>query len=74
MELFQTGYEVNDAYTACLDMGTPDQLTRSQVAQLNLAASGASIRTETLKHAAGPLVRDLPLRQNDVLLRLLRRL
>jgi xylan 1,4-beta-xylosidase len=73
MELFQTGYKVNDAYTAYLEMGAPAQLTRAQVDQLNSAASGAPIRTETFKHAGGPFVRDLPLRQNDVLLILLRR-
>jgi hypothetical protein len=26
MELFQTGYKVNDAYTAYLEMGAPAQL------------------------------------------------
>ena len=43
MELFQTGYKVNDAYTAYLDMGAPAQLTRAQVDQLNSAANGAPI-------------------------------
>ena len=74
MELFQTGYKVNDAYTAYLEMGASVQLTRAQVDQLNSAASGAPIRTETFKHLGGSFVRDLPLRQNDVLLMMLRKL
>jgi len=73
-ELYQTGYRVNDPYTAYLDMGAPDQLTRAQVDALQRHASGAPTQTAVLKHPGGLFSREFTLRQNDVLLVLLKRL
>jgi len=41
LETYRIGYEQNDAYTAYLHLGAPQQLTREQVKQINRAASGA---------------------------------
>jgi len=35
LEVYRTGYHANDAYTAYLEMGSPKDLTRTQVAYLN---------------------------------------
>ncbi len=74
LELYQTGYRVNDAYTAYLDMGAPDQLTPAQVEALRSNASGTPAQKVLLKHTGGTLVREIPLRQNDVFLVLLHKL
>jgi xylan 1,4-beta-xylosidase len=74
LQVRQTGYRVNDAYTMYLDMGAPDQLTRAQTEALRQGASGAPVQQVLLKHPGGPFTKDLPLRQNDVLLVTLRKL
>jgi xylan 1,4-beta-xylosidase len=35
LEIYRTGYHANDAYTAYLEMGSPNQLTVEQTAKLN---------------------------------------
>ena len=47
LAVYRTGYMQNDAYTAYLHMGSPNQLTRAQVAALQNAASGAPSETRT---------------------------
>src|SRR5450756_2673029 len=44
LQVYQTGYRVNDAYTMYLDMGAPDQLTRAQTEALRQGASGAPLQ------------------------------
>ena len=48
MNIYRTGYGQNDAYTAWLHLGSPNQLTRQQVASLQSAASGAPAETRTI--------------------------
>jgi xylan 1,4-beta-xylosidase len=73
--LYQVGYRKNDAYTAYLDLGSPAQLTRAQVAQLHAASSGKPIEEKTITvRANGTFERELPLRENDVFLLVLRKL
>ena len=74
LQVYQTGYRVNDAYTMYLDMGAPDQLTRAQTEALRQGASGAPLQQVSLKHPGGLFTKDLPLRENDVLLVMLRKL
>jgi len=74
LQVRQTGYRVNDAYTMYLDMGAPDQLTRGQAEALRQGASGAPVQQVVVKHPGGLFTRDLSLRQNDVLLVVLRKL
>ena len=74
VEIYRTGYRVNDAYTIYLDMGAPDQLTRAQVDALQSSANGAPGQQLVFKHPGGRFSRDLTLSQNDVALVLLRKL
>jgi xylan 1,4-beta-xylosidase len=55
-------------------MGAPDQLTRAQTEALRQGASGAPVQQVLVKHPGGLFTKDLPLRQNDVLLVELRKL
>ena len=68
LQVRQTGYRVNDAYTMYLDMGAPSQLTRAQTEALRQGASGAPVQQLLVKHPGGLFTKDLPLRQNDVVL------
>ncbi|HSY42956.1 MAG TPA: hypothetical protein VK811_03535, partial [Candidatus Acidoferrum sp.] len=67
MEIYHTGYRANDVYTGYLDMGSPSQLTPTQVEILHKASSGDPESVETIQVEAGkPFVREFPMRQNDV--------
>jgi xylan 1,4-beta-xylosidase len=74
LEVYRTGYRVNDAYTTYLDMGAPDQLTRAQVEALKQDSSGAPVQRILVKHSGGAFLHEMPLRQNDVYLLLLHKL
>ncbi|HEY1662143.1 MAG TPA: glycoside hydrolase [Verrucomicrobiae bacterium] len=67
LEIYQTGYRVNDVFTSYLDLGAPSQLTRGQVKVLRKQSSGDPISAETLQIEAGkPFIRTFNMRQNDV--------
>jgi xylan 1,4-beta-xylosidase len=69
LEVFKVGYRANDAYSAYLDLGSPDQLTRAQVAQLKAASSGAPLSLATVKVGKdGVFKQEFSLRENDVVL------
>jgi xylan 1,4-beta-xylosidase len=74
LQVYRTGYRVNDAYTMYLDMGAPDQLTRAQTDALRYGASGAPVQQVVVKHSGGLFAKDLPLRENDVVLVVLQKL
>jgi xylan 1,4-beta-xylosidase len=74
LTLYQVGYRVNDAYAVYKDLGSPAQLTRAQVEQLNAASSGKPVEQIAITiPAAGTFDRELPLRENDVFLLTLNR-
>jgi xylan 1,4-beta-xylosidase len=67
LKAYKVGYRSNDAYTAYLDMGSPGQLTRSQVAKLKNAGSGEPYLSETVEVGAARVFdRIYAMRQNDV--------
>jgi len=75
LKTYRVGYRSNDAYTAYLDLGSPAQLTRSQVAKLKDAASGSPYLSETLEVGADHVVdRTYAMRQNDAVLVVLTKL
>ncbi len=74
VSVFAIGYQKNDAYTAYLRMGAPSQLTPAQVKALDSIASGDPVEQSVIDHPGGALVRELPLRENDVYLVVLSRL
>ncbi len=74
LQVDQTGYRANDAYTLYLDMGAPSQLTPAQVDAIQQGASGAPVAQRVLKHPGGAFSKEIPLRENDVVLVQLKRL
>jgi xylan 1,4-beta-xylosidase len=64
---FRVGYRANDVQSAWRDLGSPGQLTRSDVGRLREAASGGPAIDESL--VVGPdgrVTRSFEMRENDV--------
>ena len=68
LNVFRTGYKQNDAYTAYLAMGSPNQLTRDQVAALQKSASGAPSETRTVTIRNHVFEQQFEMHQNDTVL------
>ena len=67
LKIYQVGYRVNDAYAVYKDLGSPAQLTRAQVAQINAASDGSPVEQLSVTVGKdGVFVCDLPMRENDV--------
>jgi xylan 1,4-beta-xylosidase len=74
LEIYQVGYRVNDAYATYLDLGSPAQLTKAQVAKIKSDNSGAPIARSTIKVGRdGKVQQRFDLRENDVCLFVLKR-
>jgi len=74
LEIYKVGYRVNDAYATYLDLGSPAQLTRAQVAKIKSGNSGAPIATSKLKVGPdGKVQQQFDLRENDVCLLVLKK-
>jgi xylan 1,4-beta-xylosidase len=73
LKVYRTGYMQNDAYTAYLHMGSPQQLTRAQVASLQEAASGAPVETREVIVKDGSFISEYQLNENDTVLLTLQR-
>jgi len=64
---YRVGYRINDVQSAWRDLGSPAQLTKSQVEQLRRAASGDPAVDETVEVGAdGRCLRRFEMRENDV--------
>ena len=68
LTIWHTGYQQNDAYTAYLHMGSPSQLTRDQVAQLQQAASGNPTESRTITITNHEFRSTFAMHQNDTVL------
>ncbi|WP_018016253.1 GH39 family glycosyl hydrolase [Teredinibacter turnerae] len=67
LQIAQVGFRENDAYSEYVDMGSPNQLTRSQVEKLKKTATGAPHTTRIIRiDKSGRFDLELPLRENDV--------
>lgn len=65
----QVGYQRNDAFTGYIGMGSPAQLSKTQVSTLKGLATGAPQQKKTVRVGAdGRFSTSLPLRENDVYL------
>lgn len=75
LEVYKVGYRVNDAHTAYIDMGRPNQLTRHQVEELKKQSDGSPVRTELVEvDDNGIFSKEFDIRENDVvMLNLVRR-
>jgi xylan 1,4-beta-xylosidase len=69
MEVYKVGYRSNDAFTSYLDLGKPSQLTRLQVEQIKKQNDGSPVTKEIISVKSGtPLLKELDIRENDVLM------
>lgn len=66
MAVYKIGYRSNDAYTTYLDLGSPSQLTKQQVAEIKQRNNGSPLSTETITISTTGFEKELPLRENDV--------
>ena len=74
LDIYKVGYRVNDAYATYLDLGSPSQLTKAQVAKIKSDNSGAPIASSKVKVGLdGKFQQQVDLRENDVYLFLLKR-
>ena len=69
LEVYRTGYHANDPYTAYMEMGSPKDLTPSQVAHLNDLTRDLP-ETDRVMHSGtdGTIKVALPMNSNDVVL------
>ena len=75
LEICQTGYKVNDAYSSYLALNRPAQLTAQQVNEIKTKNNGAPILKQKIKIGNdGVFSKELPLRENDVFLVSLKKL
>jgi xylan 1,4-beta-xylosidase len=67
LEVYKVGYRVNDAYATYMDLGSPSQLTKAQVAKIRSENSGVPIATSTVTVGEdGKFQQRFDLRENDV--------
>ncbi len=75
LEVYQTGYKVNDAFTSYFEMGKPSQLSKQQVETIKRKNDGSSVVSETIViNKSGTFTRTFYLRENDVFLVCLKKL
>lgn len=69
LEIHRTGFHVNDAYSAYLEMGSPKELTAAQVAHLNKLTSDVPETDKVVRSSAGGTVGiTVPMNSNDIVL------
>ena len=65
----RTGYKVNDAYSAYIEMGSPKELSKAQLAKLqDLTRDVPETNRVVSVPRSGSVAVDLPMRSNDVAL------
>ncbi len=74
MTMYQTGYKVNDPFSAYIELGRPDQLSKQQEKKLNLLSNGAPVETTDITVKDHSFSKKITIRQNDIYLVLLRKL
>jgi len=69
LEVHRTGFHANDAYTAYLEMGSPKELTPSQIAHLNeLTRDLPQIHKTVQSNSEGTVELSIPMNTNDIVL------
>ena len=69
LAVYKTGYRANDPYTTYVDLGSPAQLTKDQVALIKAKNSDAPVVSKTVTVGpGGSYSESLQLRENDVFL------
>jgi xylan 1,4-beta-xylosidase len=74
LQVHRTGYKVNDADSAYIEMGAPKDLTPPQIAHLDYLTRDVAERNETIPaRKDGTIEINIPMRSNDIVLVTLRR-
>ena len=69
IEIYKTGYRVNDAYTSYLDMGKPARLNRQQVEKIKNQNNGKPVATQQIEIKPNTAFsKEIDIRENDVIL------
>jgi xylan 1,4-beta-xylosidase len=69
LEIYQTGYKVNDSYSTYLSINKPQQLNKQQVEYIKKQNSGNPTVIENIKiNSSGLLFKEIEIRENDVFL------
>jgi xylan 1,4-beta-xylosidase len=69
VETYKVGYRMNDPYETYRDLGSPAQLTRSQVEKIKSENSGAPVEVRTVKIGSdGKFEDQFDLQENEVVL------
>ena len=69
LEVNRTGYHVNDAYSAYIEMGSPKDLTTKQVADLNNLTRDLPETDKVVQASAeGTIEYSIPMNSNDIVL------
>jgi xylan 1,4-beta-xylosidase len=72
LDVYRTGYQANDAYSAYIKMGAPKDLSSKQIGELNQLTRDRPEREQTVhSDKDGELTVLVPMRSNDVVLILL---
>jgi xylan 1,4-beta-xylosidase len=69
LEVHRTGFHSNDAYTAYIELGSPQELTEAQVAQLSRLTRDLPETDKVVRSGAdGTVEVTLPMNSNDIVL------
>ena len=69
LQVHRTGYRANDAYTAYIEMGSPKELTESEVSKLNNLTQDLSETDQAVESTPdGTIKISVPMRSNDIVL------
>ncbi len=66
VQIYQTGYLVNDAYSKYIQMGSPSQITKAQEKQLKEASENKAVEELTVTVKDGKFAKTFKIRENDV--------
>jgi len=65
----RTGFHANDAYTAYIELGSPEQLTAAQIAHLNDLTQDVPETNKSVRSGAdGTIDTTFPMNSNDIVL------
>jgi len=69
LELHRTGFHANDAYTAYIELGSPQKLTEEQIAHLNDLTRDLPETDKVVRSGAdGTVDTTIPMNSNDIVL------
>jgi xylan 1,4-beta-xylosidase len=69
LEVNRTGYHVNDAYSAYIEMGSPKDLTAKQIAHLNDLTRDFPETDKVVRSSTeGTIEYSIPMNSNDIVL------